>query len=281
MSAARSGKDSKPLDESSPFGDPAPLKRAGEYSWQNVLSAAEDIEQAAQTTAALLSQHVEYDLFELNLMDISTGILSPYRIYSTRLGSNDSLLDDYRLGQGFTGWLVENRTPLIVEDIHSADDFKPAFDDKTLPLRSYLGVPILENGDLIGTLEIAHQETGKYTQNDIDTILKVRDAVAIKLANLQKTRDLKATRLLAGIQQKLLDQIKHIHHLDQLVSGLGRITIEHLDSDWLAFLIYSPETETLETIAPISDRHDAFGDRHGTWAHGNGIHAVRPAGTRL
>lgn len=256
MSSGKVGKGSTHRNESIPPGDAAPLKSADGYAWQSLLNAADDLEQAARTIAAILSQHLEYDFFEINMLDISTGVLSPYRVHSPTLDTESAgrLLDGYRLGQGFTGWLVENRTPLLIEDLHNTHEFKPAVDHQSLPLHSYLGLPIHENGDLIGTIEIAHQEVGKYTQDDIETFGRVRDAVALKLANLQKTRDLQATRLLAGIQRELLDQIKHFQQPDRMVSGLGDVILEHFEVNWLSFLIYNPGSKNLETIPPRSSQ---------------------------
>ncbi|MGD2057931.1 MAG: GAF domain-containing protein [Anaerolineales bacterium] len=236
-------------------GDP-PIPIEIPNSWQDDLDAARDIHQAAQTTASILGKYLEYDLLELNVLDLSTGIFNPHRIHTSDpdFVPQNAADDGYRLGEGFTGWLVENREPLIIADIQKESELKPSKVSQSLPMRSFLGVPIQQNSDLIGTLEIAHREAGKYTQRDLVKIEKVRDAIALKLANLQRDKELQAIQLLAGIQQELLGKIRYITRPGTLIAEIGMIILERFETDWIAFLTYNKNSSCLETIPPVVNR---------------------------
>jgi PAS domain S-box-containing protein len=225
--------------------------------WRSKLNAASDLDHAAQIAADIVGQLIDFDLFELNYLDISTGLFTPHRTYSTRLQGtlDDRFHDGYRLGEGFTGWLVEHRKPLLIKDVLKEPDLSPATEIETLKIRSFLGFPILASGELIGTLELAHLESGKYTQADIEKVERIRDALAATLADLEKNKELQILQQLLQIQQELLDKIKHIRQLDTLVSELGKVLREKLDAEWVAFLIYNPETTSLETLPPVTNRH--------------------------
>jgi PAS domain S-box-containing protein len=253
-------KDSKDLDD--PDKGEFQLTGDARDSWRNRLHAATDLDHAAQIAAAIVGQLVDYDLFELNLLDISTGLFTPHRTYSAQMQGtlDDRSHNGYRLGEGLTGWLVEHRTPLLIGDILKEPDLSPAVETEPLKIRSFLGLPILADDDLIGTLEIAHLDSEKYTQADLETVRQIRDAIAVTLADLERNKELQAIQQLAHIQQELFDKIKYIRQLDKLVAELGNVLLARLEAEWVAFLIYNPETASLETLSPVTNRHGRLDD---------------------
>jgi PAS domain S-box-containing protein len=53
-----------------------------------------------------------------------------------------------------------------------------------------------------------------------------------------------------------------LSHPDKLVAELGEAVLDHIDSDWVAFLVYNPETANLETLPPISTKKGFIEDYH-------------------
>ncbi|MGD2163565.1 MAG: GAF domain-containing protein, partial [Anaerolineales bacterium] len=229
---------------------------------ENDLSAVEYIDRALEAAAANLCKELEYDLLEFNLLDISTGIFIPHRFYSSarEIEADQPPPDGYRLGEGFTGWLVENRKPLILKDLHQEDPLTPKVANPSSDLRSYLGVPIQNNSELIGTLEIAHRETGKYSTADVNKIGGIRDALAAKLTHLHKTKQLAAVRQISALQQELLQKLTHVTQLKKLVAELGKVILDRIDLDWIAFFVYDPRASSLESLSPITTRQGQIED---------------------
>lgn len=257
-------KKNKHHQAGNPGGEQFSLPAERIDAWQTALNSVSDLSKAADATAEIVGRYLEYDLFEMNMLDIATGLFTPHRIGGKNLDPEDGRLPHtgYRLGEGLTGWLVEHRRPLVLEDIHQERHLKPALEPLPAGIRSYLGLPILINGDLIGTLEIAHRDPAKYGHEDLQTMEKIRDAIAVKLASLLRNDELRAVQQVAAVQQEILDKVRYLNQLDTLIAELGKILRRQLDSDWVAFLIFRPETSRLETLHPITYRTAPQEERH-------------------
>ncbi len=88
------------------------------------------------------------------------------------------------VGKGFAGKVVENRKPIIIEDITKADVFNPLLQQKGI--KSLLGVPLLVEGRATGVLHVGKLEFHHFTENDVRLLelAAVRIALAIESARL-------------------------------------------------------------------------------------------------
>lgn len=240
--------------QASPSGERRSVPAAGSYAWPKLLNAAATPAQTSEAVFEVVHSHIDCDLIELNLIDVSTGVFTLYRSDNSRDPASVEIAprDALRPGEGLTGWLVENRKPLILADIRQGSHLRLRASETQSSRRSYLGVPIQDNNELIGTLEIAHPEVGRYDHKHAALMEALGNAVAIKLVNLHQKKKLRAARLQSQLQEKLLQQIKHISDIETLVLEVSSAINGQLDSEWVAFLIFNQESLSLETLEPIA-----------------------------
>jgi PAS domain S-box-containing protein len=105
------------------------------------------------------------DVIEINLFDEMTGNLVPHRGYSPGSPAGPGMLEEdvYRLGEGYTGWLLEHNTSLRISETRERTDIHPKTGLPQFPYHSYLGTPICSQERVLGTIELAAFEPDRFT----------------------------------------------------------------------------------------------------------------------
>ena len=113
-------------------------------------------------------------------------------------GESHTGLPQFPLGQGLTSIVIRTRQPLmIVEDTINRSRALGAMTIGNKPAKSWLGVPLLAGGDVIGALVIQDTEQeGRFDENDMRllTTLAAQIAVAVRNTHLIETTQNKAER---------------------------------------------------------------------------------------
>jgi sigma-B regulation protein RsbU (phosphoserine phosphatase) len=106
----------------------------------------------------------------------------------TMIRQQDTLYDmlPYRLDAQLTGWMLKNKTPLLVKDLKNDDRFKSFIDDES-PIKSLLGVPLVLKGKMTGVLTVFNKHTSEgFTDGDqrLLSIIAAQSAQIIENARL-------------------------------------------------------------------------------------------------
>lgn len=217
-----------------------------------------DLEKTLEAVLDRVDRLIPSDVSEINLWDGDNRCLIPYRFVG--LAGLDRHLekstDRYVLGQGFTGYLAEHRRPLLVADVNTFREIRPAVDRKIIPFNSYLGVPLLMAGELIGTLELGSLAKDNFSQADLEglRLLAGQAAVAIHNALLYQTEQSRM-RELAGLAQ-LAQAVSSLRDRQDLFSQLTANIAPLLQVEVLGFLLYNENRRTLEGQTPFAGLPD-------------------------
>ncbi|MGD2147146.1 MAG: GAF domain-containing protein [Anaerolineae bacterium] len=118
----------------------------------------------------------------------------------------------YPPGEGYTGWVVGQRQPLLVKDVEARDDPKPDLLPGEQAFESYVGVPLLAGDELIGTLVLIHDRADAFDEQDLELLqgLAGQAAIAIRNAALyeelaRRHRELAALNAVAAASNRALD----------------------------------------------------------------------------
>jgi len=117
----------------------------------------------------------------------------------------------YHFGVQLSGWMLQNRKPLIVNDFSSDNRFK-MLGKTNFSIRSLLSVPLTVKGNMIGLVNLFNKKTKEgFTENDqrILSIIAAQSAQVIESARLyeqEKTLRLieEDLRIAREIQRQLL-----------------------------------------------------------------------------
>ncbi len=228
------------------------------------LASAEGLEEAARAVLETVTRLLPADLVELNLWDEIAGVLRPYRLgtpQSTAFEA-DTRGEVYHPGEGFTGWLVEHRQPLLLTDVSTFQEVEPKAGRERFPFRAYLGVPLVYGDHLLGTLEAVSLEPGLFDHSHrlLMELVAVQAAAALHQAR-QSEAQRRQARELAGLSE-LAAAVEVLHDRAALLERLTASMARLLDVEILGFLLYDEVSQHLVGQVPFAGIPDPFVDRY-------------------
>lgn len=166
-----------------------------------------------------------------------------------------------RRGEGFAGRIVDKRRSLLAADVsqHRAAHL-PAYAVEP-QVGSYLGVPLIAQGRLVGTLELYAAAPGYFTEEDqaLLELLGGHAAVAIENARAY-SEQAERTSELEGLQQ-IAATIGELHDPRQFFAHLGQVVADLLGTEMAGLLVFDREREALVAQRPVYGMLDAVAGR--------------------
>lgn len=86
--------------------------------------------------------------------------------------------------KGIAGWAVQNREPVIVEDVQSDPRFFSGVDQMSgFVTRSILALPLIAGEESIGVMEILNKIEGLFTTDDLHLMTAIAEEVSYAIKN--------------------------------------------------------------------------------------------------
>jgi GAF domain-containing protein/nitrogen-specific signal transduction histidine kinase len=208
------------------------------------------IDLGLKATIQAILQNVEQllpaDTVTICLWNPAEKTLQPYS-FSATTGTESKL--DYgkpHLLDPLSSRLIQENQGLLIAD--SGLSPQPG-----LPtgIRSYIGVPLLSAGELVGTLEIGLRSSQTYTEADLEMVHLIagQAAVAIHNAAMLEEEQRRSTEL--GGLANLAQTIGSARVLKDLFTGLVQSLAPLFDAEIIGFLIYNENRHSLEGQVPF------------------------------
>ncbi|MFP3975647.1 MAG: GAF domain-containing protein, partial [Dehalococcoidia bacterium] len=140
------------------------------------------------------------------LLDEESQTLS-YRVYR---GLSPKYVEQMRMavGEGIAGMVSQNGDPILVEDI--SQDPRAAYPDvvSTEGLKGFLSVPLKAKGEVVGVMNVASHEPGKFSTEDMYLLGSIgcQVGIAIEQAGLYERLAHQRERLRSLLQHSLTAQ---------------------------------------------------------------------------
>ncbi len=193
------------------------------------------------------------DFIEITLWEPTKARLIPYR-FLPNAGVERQLEpagEGYRLDEGYSGYIARERKSLLVPNTQVYRDLQPALDLSSIPIRSFLGVPLLAGQELIGTLELGSISTGMYQESDLELVKLISGQAAIAIHNAMLYRD----------EQRRAAELTGLARLSQAVGtamdpqGLYTRLVESIvplvNAEVVGFLLFQESQRALVGQAPF------------------------------
>ncbi len=163
-----------------------------------------DLEKTLQAVLESIERLIPADFMEITLWEGETGTLIPYRFMGYQGGERKlSLVQgfSYKTGEGLSGTLAAERKPLFITDVE-ASQIRPASNRAAVPMRAYMGVPLMVNDEFVGTLEMGSLMPDQFQAEDLNLLnmLSGQAAIAIRNARQHNQEERRAAEL-AGLAQ--------------------------------------------------------------------------------
>jgi len=213
------------------------------------IAASLDLETTVQSILDNVSRLVPSDLLELKLWNAEDQVLIPYHFRQSDANSSDIIRAATSQFGSLTDQLMKGRTPIMLEDARAQPEL--AANGELLSIQSYLGIPLIAGGQLVGTLEAGQTGGGAFGLHDLNllSLVSSQAAVAIRNAKLYIDEQKRVAELagLANLNQAL-GSVRDTQDLfAQLVASITPLFVAEI----VGFLLYDEDKRTLEGKIPF------------------------------
>lgn len=147
---------------------------------------------------------------------------------------------------GLSGWVIEHRKMLYIEDFSEEQDRLPVTPvNLGEPIRSWVGIPLMRQNQPIGVLSVQSFEPRAFSARDVQWLSTVANQLAVALSNAQ---------LFAERGQRIneLNLINHIGHItsstfdiEQMFAGVYEALAGFLPIDGFAACVYDANSDQI------------------------------------
>ena len=228
-------------------GVDAPILQIVSEFGKNV-SASLDLEDTIHAILLNVSHLVPADVLELKVWDEPSQALVPYTLESS--GSSRVIRASHSQFGELTNVVRSRQRSLLVPDTRVPDLTLPELRGSS-PVQSYLGLPLLADGQLVGMLEIGHLSPGVLGQHDQELVQLVCGQAAYSLRNVMvfASEQSRAAELssLANLAQAFSASQDYTNIINRLMETLAPL----FDVEIFGFLLYDESKRTLEGQIPF------------------------------
>src|ERR1700758_2333744 len=238
-----------------------------------------DLQPVLDTVAATAARLCEADLALINSRDgdvfrtVATFAASPE--YDLLLHSRPFTLDRGSL----TGRVALDRTIVHIADITADPDYTHAESVTVGKLRSVLGVPLMREGGVVGTIALGRQRVEPFTERQIELVRTFADQAVIAIENARLLSELQArtdelTRSVGELQalEEVLRAVNSSLDLDTVLATIisraaelsqaDEGTIYEFDETEEVFVPKSAFGMSAERVAGLRERRVRLGETH-------------------
>jgi signal transduction protein with GAF and PtsI domain len=208
------------------------------------LSAAWDLDTTLDLIVRKTTEVMQVDSSTIYLLDPGSETLllrAPTGLPRRALGRAS-----LKVGQGMTGYAVQENKPIHAADAQNAPHFKWVDEADEKSLRSLLAVPLVIESEPIGGLNVQTFEPHHYNQDEIELLSLIGDLAAGALAKAQlydrQKRQLEEMHALA----KVSEVITSPQYLDDILDVVTEMAAKAIDAAVCSIFLLNEEGTHLE-----------------------------------
>ena len=236
-----------PLTNDSADSSSSILKIVSDFG--QAIASSLDLETVLRSILENLNRLLPADLLEIKVWDADAQAFIAYRFQSEDQSSRKLVrITQSKFGK-FSEKLIKDRELLLITDVRTslAQEANGGF----TAIQSYLGMPLIVGGELVGLVEAGQMSGAAFTQQDLNLMRLVSSQAAVALRNslLYEEEQRRSTELsglanLAHTAGSIQDPKDWFARLVDSVAPL-------FDEDIVGFLIYDESKHTLEAQVPF------------------------------
>ncbi len=155
----------------------------------------------------------------------------------------------YHLSEGYSGWLVRHRQPLLIPDIAARRDVRPKLDRPDFPFRSYLGVPLSGPEGFIGTLEVISYRPAAFSERDLLLLQRIGEHAATAIEHARLYEETRRRALELSTLARVATTVSSTLNLHQVLETIASAVLEVTGCDASALFVLDEEARVLRLAA--------------------------------
>ncbi|MFO7751184.1 MAG: MASE3 domain-containing protein [Desulfobacteraceae bacterium] len=228
--------------------------------------AAESIEEVSGFVLERAKTFTESSFGFAGYIDRETGFLVSPTLTETvwdkcRVQEKDHIFSEF---SGLWGWVLENREPLCTNEV-AADPRSTGVPPGHIPIDSFLSVPAMIGGELVGQIAVANSARA-YEKKDISDLEKIAHLYAISINEKQRINELQKakqeaeaanevkTLFLANMSHEIRTPLNAISGFAQLLRESLQGSLDSRQENYVVHIIEAGNrlTELVNDILDIS-----------------------------
>lgn len=214
----------------------------------HMLNSTIEYEDVLKSVLQLLTQAVDAEGAMVYRYDAESDDLRGRFFY----GDTEPQRMNFKMGQGFVGWVAQNEQPAISNHPEEDERFFPAFTrDEEFDLKSIICYPLTLRGEFFGVIEAVNAHDGTFEQTDMDTLEILSDQIALAINNAQLYRSAVRKALekktLFDVSRLLMTSLNLDEVLHNILIALKNVIEYHAGGVYLI----KEESQDVESISSI------------------------------
>ncbi len=209
------------------------------------------IESVLQTLLAIVLKAIPAEAGEVCLWDEREKVLRQ-RGWVGNMAYMLSLEEQggvYAPGEGISGWIAEQRQPVLVGSLQNPVAIQPKVGG--MSYRSFVGIPLLLNGRFVGTFELADSKPDHFNQAHVALLQAVRMQVAISIHNAELyAEQMQRVDDMASLQQTA-SYLAGTAQAQKIYAALTERIAALMGTELCGILLVNEERGTLEAVTPF------------------------------
>lgn len=210
----------------------------------NIVSSNSSLEKVLQELVSLAVEVTGCDACLVYLVDHSSNeiVLRASQLPHTAEIGHIRM----KMGEGITGWVAQHRSVVALSSNASADSRFKTF--QALPedtYESFLSVPLINNGELIGVINIHHKPKYTHSADEIALISFIGEQMggAIAKSKFEQRSESAARRMeaLAGLARTMAED----NYLDRILQTISEMMAETLDAPVCSIMLVDEDRREL------------------------------------
>jgi PAS domain S-box-containing protein len=216
------------------------------------ISGKTTLAETVQSVLENVEQLIPVDSLEVRLWDADQNALVAHRFVSA--GHTERRIERTLIQEptGYAGALLAGRKPIYLQDAQAAQDEMLKGVAEQTGIRSFIGLPLMVQNEMVGTLEAALTGAEAYSQVDFEVLKLVASPVAVALYNatlIEKEQQ-------RAVELRGLADLAQIFGLARDSGDLFTRLVQNLaplfDVKTLGFLLYNENRRALEAQVPFT-----------------------------
>ena len=212
------------------------------------VGASLDMSATLRAILTSIRRLIRFDMAEITLWDparrllVSRGSLD-MEAYHAEAGTT------YRLGEGYSGWLARHRQPLLIPEIADRHDVRPKLDRPDFPFRSYLGIPLGDAGNFVGTLELVSFRPQAFSERDLFLLQRVGQYAVNAIEHARLYEEARRRALELASLSRVATTITSTLNLEQVLQTIATSVLEVTGCDASAIFVRDEREPVLRLAA--------------------------------
>ncbi len=162
------------------------------------------------------------------------------------------------LGEGITGWVARERTPVaIAEDAGEDPRFKFFQNLPEDRYQAFVSVPVIAKNEVIGVINVQHREPHKHEAGEITLLATIGHQVGSAIENAQLYEAMRRKTLQLETLSQVSTTITSTHYLAEMLQLIVTITARTMGSAICSIMLADEEHGELQ-IAATQSLSDAY-----------------------